>query len=86
MFPGQLRFADVPVQVPRLDSVTLGTVGQGGRAVQVKDGKALGTLGDAFQVEGVDGAGVATDLADEALALAQDAGEDVLAAEARGVA
>jgi hypothetical protein len=38
----------VPVQVPRLDSVTLRTVGQGRRALQVEDGETLGALGDAL--------------------------------------
>jgi hypothetical protein len=46
--PGQLSLGDVPVQVPRLDSVTLRTVGQGRRALQVEDGETLGALGDAL--------------------------------------
>ena len=52
----------------------------------MEDGEAVGTLSDALQVKGVDRVAVPADLADEALALAQDAGQDVLAAEPGGVA
>lgn len=83
---GQLGLRDVPVQVPGLDPVALGAVGDGGGALEMENGVALGTLGDALQVEGVDRGSVPADLTDEALALAQDAGQDVLPAEPGGVA
>ena len=86
VLPGQLGLADVPVQVPRLNPITLGTVGQTHRTLQVEDGEALGALGDGLQVEGVDRVGVSADLADEALPLTEDAGQDVLPAQAGGVA
>jgi hypothetical protein len=86
VLPGQLGFADVPVQVPRLNPITLGTVGQTHRTLQVEDGEALGALGDGLQVEGVDRVGVPADLADEALPLTEDAGQDVFPTEAGGVA
>ena len=76
----------MPVQVPGLNPVTLGTVRDVLRALQVQYGEALGALGDAFQVEGVDRVAVPADLTDEALALAEDAVQDVLAAESGGVA
>ena len=76
----------MPVQVPGLNAVTLGAVRDGGGALEVEDGEALGALRDAFQIERVDRVAVPADLADEALALAQEAGQEVLAAEPGGVA
>ena len=83
---GHRGLADVPVQVPGLNPVTLGTVRDVLRALQVQNGEALGALGDAFQVEGVDRVAVPADLTDEALALAEDAVQDVLATESGGMA
>ena len=76
----------MPVQIPSFNSITFWTVSQCRRAIQVEDGEALGALRDAFQIERVDRVAVPADLADEALALAQEAGQDVLAAEPGGVA
>ena len=52
----------------------------------MENGEALGALGDGLQVEGVDRVGVPADLADEALPLTEDAGQDVFPTEAGGVA
>ena len=76
----------MPVQVPGLDPVTFRAVRDRLRALQVQNSEALRTLRDVFQVERIDRIAVSADLADEPLALAKDASEDVLTAEPGDVA
>ena len=52
----------------------------------MEDGEALGALGDAVQFERIDRVSVSADFTNEPLALAQNAGEDVLATEPGGMA